>query len=96
MPFADAKYPPRFISRNFGHGKEHLLTLSNGELLLVREAVEEIAIAHYDGEWGEPTYWVCSISSNGVLAYSHASDACAMLTEGLGCAEDAKAEGRGE
>ena len=62
----------------------HIVTLSNGERIMLQEKNEEIVIGHLEKEGESFQKWLATISNYGVLVSTNLGDSSLSLTKGLG------------
>lgn len=58
----------------------HIVELSNGQKMTIREGNNEVTIGNLDE--GEP-WQICQINFDGVLVYPNSGDGCETLVDGL-------------
>lgn len=80
MPFADAQYPRPHSQLEYGGWPCHIVTLTNGQRLFLREGGGALEIALCERKFDEPDYWVCSITASGVLTFGNSGYACEALS----------------
>ena len=66
---------------------KHSVELSNGQRVVLKETQSGLTIGQCDcdddEEGAEYPWWICKITTDGVLVYPNSADAPEMLTRGL-------------